>query len=483
MLNIPQLFKQHNITPRGVIHIGAHKGEEIPMYISMGFKHILLLEADPDTYATFLAPQVITKSTPEQKIMSVQAAICDHDGNATFYRTSNSASNSLMPLKDHLQVYPTITQAEHIKVPCRKLDSLLQELDLNPQMFNYLHMDIQGGEMNALLGATETLQYIDAITSEVNMREMYEGCTLLPQMEEWLDGGGRRYERKADVLGGDGWGDAFYVRRPFVQMSCIGKLGRFGNACWQYMFGVTKAALTSADFRADWRGGGVFDGARINPLPCLPGVHLDYEDTHLVERSKHLWGRDNPILGMNYEDLAGFYQFHTSFYAPHKGTIRDIFRLKDRNTIPYPLAVAHMRWGDDYGNMPQQVPFFRTPIDQARKWLEYRQQDWFMRGGMGEVTPCIVSDGGDPVGLSFGFPYMGGRDLAYDFDMMVHANYLLVSNSSLSMFAALLNRNFEGDGWRGHCFRPVPKIGPGGLVEAVTIEEFDPWNAEVLLGK
>ncbi len=498
MLNIHQLFSTHGITPKGVIHIGAHEGQELALYKSMGFKTILLIEADPDTYRLLEGTVGRAGIGPEIKGNTINVAISDHDGHATLYRTSNSQSNSLLRLKDHLEVYPYITETGHIKVPTRRLDTLLNELKIDPSLFNYLHMDIQGGEYQALQGATNTLQYIEAITSEVNQREMYEGAVLQDQLEEWLDGGGRRYQRKDEIVGGDGWGDAFYVRRPFVQMSCIGQLGRFGNAAWQYMFGLVKSHQTGADLRTNWMGAGIFDFGiyrkGIGPYPCLPGLKIDYEDTHLVENSRHLWGSNNPILGKNYEDIAGFYQFHTSFYRPWKDKIRQVFRVTDRANWVY-SAVAHLRWGDDYGQQPQRAPFFRTPVGQVKEWAKMVEGKMFQNCSAFLVTPVthICTDAPYVELLGEGLPakYMAGAvarshphdALAYDFDMMVNANYLLVSNSSLSMFAALLNRNFDDEGWRGHCYRPVPKLGPGKVVEAVEIEEFDPWNADVLLGK
>ncbi len=488
MLNIPQLFNTHGITPKGVIHIGAHEGQELKTYVAMGFKTILMIEADPDTFNALQQTVMRSGIDPSQvRGHTVNVAIADHDGHATFYRTNNSQSNSLLRLKDHKQVYPQIYETEHVRVPCRRLDTLLRELNIDPANFNYLHMDIQGGEMRALLGATNALNYIEAITAEVNLKELYEGCTLLPEFEEWLDGGGRRYQRQDQVVGGDGWGDAFYVRRPFVQMSCIGNLGRFGNACFQMLFGLFKSGTQGVDFRTDWNGAGVFEFPhRPARYPCLLGVPFRYEDTHQIAKSDHA------ALDQQGKDIAGFYQFHTSFYRPWKDKIRDIFRLRSRNTIPSPLAVAHLRWGDDYSATPQKAPFFQTPPKVLGEWMKMVEGKMFQNCSAFCVTPAtyIATDADISISDRWYVPTepqridLNNQDLlAYDFDMMVNANYLLVSNSSLSMFAALLNRNFDGDGWRGHCFRPVPKLGPGKVVESVSIEEFDPWNAEVLLGK
>jgi hypothetical protein len=72
-------------------------------------------------------------------------------------------------------------------------------------------MDIQGAELLALQGAVETLQSIDAINTEINYEELYEGCALVHQLDDFLAHQG--FTRVATVTPyHPSWGDAFYVR-------------------------------------------------------------------------------------------------------------------------------------------------------------------------------------------------------------------------------------------------------------------------------
>lgn len=43
---LPAFMAEHRIDARGVLHIGAHLGEEVPVYRECGFTHVTLVEPD-----------------------------------------------------------------------------------------------------------------------------------------------------------------------------------------------------------------------------------------------------------------------------------------------------------------------------------------------------------------------------------------------------------------------------------------------------
>jgi hypothetical protein len=69
-------------------------------------------------------------------------------------------------------------------------------------------MDLQGAELLALRGATETLRSVRFVYTEVNVDELYAGCAQLDEIDEQLVG----FVRMETALTPHGWGDAFYVR-------------------------------------------------------------------------------------------------------------------------------------------------------------------------------------------------------------------------------------------------------------------------------
>jgi len=206
MLDIGGLFRQHGIAPRGVIHIGAYEGSEVGAYREMGMQDILFVEANPAVYARLSA-----NIAPYSCARAVNYAISNQDGITPLHVTSFDQSSSILPLKRHKEIYPDIKEDYQITVQSRKLDTLLQELNIPASTYNFINIDIQGAELMAFQGALETLKHIDAINAEINFDELYEGCALADQIDAFLAFFG--FQRVATVTPyHPTWGDAFYLK-------------------------------------------------------------------------------------------------------------------------------------------------------------------------------------------------------------------------------------------------------------------------------
>jgi FkbM family methyltransferase len=195
-LDLAALFKKYGIAATGVIHVGAFDGEEVPTYRAMGFLTAVYIEASPLVAAKFAA---------RWNRIPITCAVADYDGTAMLNVANNGQSSSILPLAEHARLYPGIKYDYAVKVPCLMLDSIAP-------IGNFLHLDIQGAELKALRGASRTLERIDAIVCEVNMVEMYKGCPLIGEIDEYLS---QRGFRRVELFTGPHpeWGDAFYVRQ------------------------------------------------------------------------------------------------------------------------------------------------------------------------------------------------------------------------------------------------------------------------------
>ncbi|KRF18749.1 methyltransferase FkbM [Paenibacillus sp. Soil787] len=206
MLDLPLLCKEYEITPKGVIHIGAHDGQELPIYESMGIENILLIEANPEVFKRL---EKKVRTYPHVQIY--QCAICDRNGYIPLRVTSLDQSSSILPLKQHLNLYANVVETHQVIVPSKTLDTLLNELQLNPGDYNLLTIDIQGAELLAFQGAVSTLNHISGIVTEVNLEELYEGCALLDEIDIFLELQG--FHRVAlNTPDHPTWGDAFYLK-------------------------------------------------------------------------------------------------------------------------------------------------------------------------------------------------------------------------------------------------------------------------------
>jgi FkbM family methyltransferase len=187
---------------KGLIHAGAHKGEEASVYSALGFGAVTWIEAIPKL-AQELAQVIQLPSTV------INAALWSRPNEKmTFNVTSAQGSSSLFDLGEVKDEYPTIVVMEQIEVVTETLDQLN---DMASEK-NLLVLDLQGAEYEALLGATETLKGIQYLITEVNRRELYKGIKLVADLDKLLSES--NFIRVATRWTRHGWGEALYVRVP-----------------------------------------------------------------------------------------------------------------------------------------------------------------------------------------------------------------------------------------------------------------------------
>lgn len=198
-----------SLSPKGVIHIGAHTGEEAELYKAYNIKNVLWIEADPKLAENLRQKVAVDSCSKEIKVACFAAS--DKNGTGNFLITNNEgASSSLLKMKKHLEHSPNIHVIETIPVKLQKLDDYLEETqDSSP--YNFLVADIQGGELSALKGAIKTLKHVDCIILEVSYVELYENWAPLQELDSFLN--------QQDFLRVDttsvtaGYGDALYIRK------------------------------------------------------------------------------------------------------------------------------------------------------------------------------------------------------------------------------------------------------------------------------
>lgn len=81
------LLARYGVEPRGVLHVGAHHGEEVPIYRALGFDPIVLVEPQP------AACEVIRRDHPDAHL--VEAAVASSGDRAALFEGSRSTSSGL----------------------------------------------------------------------------------------------------------------------------------------------------------------------------------------------------------------------------------------------------------------------------------------------------------------------------------------------------------------------------------------------------
>lgn len=201
LLDLKKIKNKYNIKINGVIHIGAHFGQEIVTYEELGIKNIMFFEPIPETFNKL-------KENVGDKAKLIQSALGNVIGEIEMNveNANMGQSNSILEPKIHLLQYPHIRFTNKIKVPITKLDSFIEEKN----NYNFINIDVQGYELEVFKGAVKFLENIDYIMTEVNRDEVYKDCAKIDEIDSFL--GNFNFERFDTTWDGGTWGDAFYIK-------------------------------------------------------------------------------------------------------------------------------------------------------------------------------------------------------------------------------------------------------------------------------
>ena len=200
------LLKHYNITPTGALHIGAHDCEETPFYRAAGTN-------DTDVYWVDAIQEKVNQNKERGVPNIVQAVVSDTDDQIVNFKISNNAqSSSFLDFGTHKDSYTWCHFVESRDLPTTTVDTLVKRHAFPIEKLNFWNFDIQGAELFALKGATDSRKYANALYLEVNTEEVYKGCGLLHELDAFLKE--RGFERVRTIMTGARWGDALWVRTP-----------------------------------------------------------------------------------------------------------------------------------------------------------------------------------------------------------------------------------------------------------------------------
>jgi FkbM family methyltransferase len=130
-----------------------------------------------------LAPESGVRLLIESRTDGV--ALASGAGEVEFNVTSDDDSSSLLaPSRVQMDAFPGSRPAEKITVNTARLDDTLARDQLIPPVL--MKLDVQGGELDALRGATETLATTDFVLVECSFVELYEGQALYDEVISFL---------------------------------------------------------------------------------------------------------------------------------------------------------------------------------------------------------------------------------------------------------------------------------------------------------
>lgn len=185
---------------KGIIHIGAHHGEEHGLY---GDLRVLWVEAHPD-YAAKLEQNIAWE--PYQ--VAYQALLSDvDDEEVDFYITADEFASSMLEPTLHQRLFAHAQLKDKIKLRTSRFDTFVAREKINVDLYNVLVLDVQGAEIKVLKGIGDLLlDKFPVIITEYAKDALYEGGATLADLDAFLSGYTRKTETHEYI------GDALYVR-------------------------------------------------------------------------------------------------------------------------------------------------------------------------------------------------------------------------------------------------------------------------------
>lgn len=187
----------------GVIHVGAHHGQEYDFYLETFGPEIATHWFEPIP-SNFIGLEENLGKKP--KCFLYKCALGPKDDELRFWIESDNSgeSSSLLKPKAHLEIYPHIKFQEGEVVPVKPLDSF------KISDSSVLVLDVQGFELEVLKGSESTLPLIKHVFCEVNSVEMYEGCPTMADLNIFLCS--RGFWLRENYWTSGNWGDAYWSK-------------------------------------------------------------------------------------------------------------------------------------------------------------------------------------------------------------------------------------------------------------------------------
>lgn len=195
---LPTAMEELRIRPVGVIHVGAHHGEEVPIYLECGFRHVTLIEADPDACAVIAGGAWIN----DRRIGIVNRACGPLGGpaQATFHRAASDAFSGL--IQDRRQ-----QELARFTVAVTPVADVQQ---IHPG--NVLVVDTQGTELDVLAGAD--LESLDLIVVETQTERAGAPGAYFPDLASWC--GKYGWTPAVQWLRDGGWADTLLIPSRYL---------------------------------------------------------------------------------------------------------------------------------------------------------------------------------------------------------------------------------------------------------------------------
>lgn len=204
VISFDKIVEKYNLKVKGVLHIGAHWGQEYTMYAKHNIENMVFFEPVDDAYK-----KLLEKLPDNPKIITFNIALGNKTGVMDMYvETANDGQScSLLEPNVHLIQYPHIKFNNKCEVRIDKLDNI----PIDRYLYNMINIDVQGYELEVFKGGKDVLNHIDIVYTEVNRDDVYANCARVEEIDAFL--AEHEFHRVETDWAGETWGDALYLKK------------------------------------------------------------------------------------------------------------------------------------------------------------------------------------------------------------------------------------------------------------------------------
>ena len=161
----------------GIIHVGAHLGQEVDEYLKFNANKIYLFEPQIEIFNN-----LVKKMNNYKNVECFNIGLGSENHSSTLFKSDGNEgkSSSILEPSYHLKVQPDIQFNEREKITVQRFDGL------GIDTLNFLTIDVQGYELEVIKGFGDSLNDVEFIFTEINTKDLYSNNALVKDLDKYL---------------------------------------------------------------------------------------------------------------------------------------------------------------------------------------------------------------------------------------------------------------------------------------------------------